>query len=530
MNIFSKLCLLSSGVLLLSLGACKKSYLDRTPSDVVPLEDAFKTTTGCKAALEGIHSLMYRTTDHDQFGQKSIDLINDLMGEDMPVSGQGAGWFLPYLSYSYPRSGAGYIWTYYYQFVNNCNELLTHIDSADGPQADKDNIKGQTYFYLAFAYYNLSIYYQHTYAADKTALGVPIYHEVTQDGNARATLQEVYNEITSDLQKATTLLASSSRENKSEINIDVVNGLYARVALVMQNWSLAAEKAAEARADYPYMSSKQLLEGFNDWGSSSWIWGSYINEEQTGIYASFLSQMDVALGGYAAYGQQKLINKSIYNYMPHDTAASSTTGYDIRRDWWYIGDQSPYVKFSQKKFRAKIAGSFSSDVCYMRAEEMGLIQAEALAQMGGASLAQAKEILNELMVIRNPKYNVDSVIARTTYYPTQTAFTEQEKLLIEIWYERRIELWGEGFRYSDLQRCAGFPPGSVGAIAAAGQLRISEKSSQILYFQGLHRENSGGEQSLYGTAITYTEALDNRFLFRIPTDEINYNPNMVQNP
>lgn len=525
MNIFSKLCLLSSGVLLLSLGACKKSYLDRTPSDVVPIEDAFKTTTGCKAALEGIHSLMYNTTDHDQFGQKSVDLVNDLMGDDMPVSGQGAGWFLSYLSYAGPRSGTGYIWSYYYRFVNNCNELLAHIDKAEGPEADKDNIKGQTYFYLAYAYYNLSLYYQHTYAADKNALGVPVYHEVTQQGNPRVTLENLYGEITADLDKAASYLSSSStRANKSEVNIDVVNGLYARVALVMQNWPLAAEKAAEARANYPYMSAAQLMQGFNDWGNGAWIWGSYINEEQTGIYASFLSQMDVALGGYAAYGQQKLVNKALYNYMNRLTAKGS----DIRFNWWYPSDQSPYKKYSQRKFTAKTAGSFSSDVCYMRAEEMGLIQAEALAQIGGASLSQAKDVLSELMVIRNPEYNIDSVIAKTQYVvsPGHT-LTEQEKVLIEIWYERRIELWGEGFRYSDLQRCAGFPANSPGLYAAQSSLQYF---NQTIYFQGLHRELSGGEQSLYGTAITYTDALDNRFLFRIPTSEIDYNPNMVQNP
>lgn len=525
MNIISKFCLLSSGILLLSLGACKKDYLNRTPTDVVPLEDAFKTTIGCKAALEGLHSLMYRETDHDQFGQKSIDLINDLMGDDMPVSGQGAGWFLPYLSYSDPRSGASYVWTYYYQFVNNCNELLAHIDKAEGPQADKDNIKGQTYFYLAYAYYNLSLYYQHTYGADKTALGVPIYHEVTQEGNPRATLEQVYAEITNDLDKATDLLSSSSnRANLSEINIDVVNGLYARVALVMQNWSVAADKAAAARANYPYMSAKQLMQGFNDWGNSAWIWGSYINEEQTGIYASFLSQMDVALGGYAAYGQQKLVNKALFNYISRLTAK----GNDIRRNWWYTSDQSPYAKFSQKKFTAKTEGSFSSDVCYMRSEEMGLIQAEALAQMGGASLAQAKDVMNELMVIRNPDYNIDTVIKNTAYVPSSgVVLTEQEKVLIEVWYERRIELWGEGFRYSDLQRCAGFQKGTPGFDAAATALQYV---NQFLYFEGLRRELSGGEQSLYGSAITYTDALDNRFLFRIPTSEMDYNSHMVQNP
>lgn len=529
MNIISKFCLLSGGVLLLSLSACKKSYLDRKPSDVVPIEDAFKTTTGCKAALEGIHSLMYRETDHDQFGQKSIDLINDLMGEDMPVSGQGAGWFMRYLTYSDPRSGAPYIWTYYYQFVNNCNQILEHIDAAEGPDAEKDNIKGQTYFYLAYAYYNLSLYYQYTYAFDKTLPGVPIYHEVTQEGNPRASMDEVYKEIVSDLQKAETLLDPANgapiRDNKSQINIDVVRGLYARVALVMQNWPLAADMAEKARANYPYMTAKQLMSGFNDWGSSSWMWGSYINQEQTGIYASFLSQMDVALGGYAAYGQQKLINKALLNYTYHDS--SNALGYDIRYDWWFMRSISPYEKFSQRKFSAKTPGSFSSDVCYMRSEEMGLIQAEALAHMGGANLAQAKDVLNELMVIRNPKYDADAVISARTYYapvdssgsPTGS-LTDQDKLLLEIWQERRTELWGEGFRFSDLKRCAVFK--------AAGA-RTGWDERNLLYYQGLHRGASGGGRGIYGSADNFGP-LDSRFLFRIPQSEMNYNPNMVNNP
>lgn len=505
MKLISKILLLSSGVLMLGLGACKKSYLNRIPTDEVPMSDAFKTTTGCKAALEGIHSLMFQVLDHDEFGQKSIDLINDLMGDDMPVSGSGAGWFVSYANYSDPRSGRGYIWSYYYKIVLNCNEILANIDSATGPQADKDNIKGQVYFYLAFAYYNLSIYYQHTYALDPTAPGVPIYHTPTQTANPRASLEDVYKEITSDLRKAEVLLNPANgapvRGNKSEINIDVVQGLHARVAMVMQNWSLADSMAGAARQNYPYMSAHQLLDGFNDWGNPAWIWGSYLNEEQNGIYASFLSQMDISLGGYAAYGMQKMINKSLYNIMPHDSASAG--GYDIRRDWWYVRDESPSKKFAQKKFRALTPGSFSSDVIYMRAAEMGFIQAEAKAHEGDISGAQNE--LQKIMVIRNPMYDA-------------SLFTTQNALLIEIWHQRRIELWGEGFRFSDLQRCAALP-------AAVGTDGFGK-----LFYSGLHRENSGGEATVYGTFITITSPIDNRFLFKIPTSELNYNSGMVQNP
>lgn len=524
MNVISKFCLFASGIVLLSLSACKKNYLDRKPTDVVPIEDAFKTTIGCKAALEGIHGLLYHETDHDEFGQKTFDLANDLMGDDMPVSGQGAGWFVSYINYSNAQTGIDYLWTYYYNIINNCNALLEHVDDAEGPQEEKDNIKGQTYFYRAFAYFNLSIYYQHTYFKDKTALGVPVYVEVTQEGKARATLDEVYSVITSDLDKSVSLLDGSfPRDNKSEINVDVARGLYARVALVMQEWQKAASLAELARQNYPYMSANQLLDGFSDWGNTSWMWASHINEEQTGIYASFLSQMVVSLNGYAALGQQKLINKALYKTIPND----ATTGdVDIRAKWWFASASSPYVQYSQNKFKAKTAGSFSSDVCYMRAAEMGLIQAEAEAHF---NLPAAKKTLTDLMIIRNPNYDIDDAIAARNFKYSDNAsatVSETNKVIAEIWHERRIELWGEGFRFSDLQRCA----------AIDGAKTVFEDLPPLggggpLYYSGLHREYSANQNqsSVYGSAKTFNDVYDSRFLFHIPQSELNYNPNMVDN-
>ncbi|HET8573099.1 MAG TPA: RagB/SusD family nutrient uptake outer membrane protein [Edaphocola sp.] len=504
MKTFSRILLFSTSALLLGMGACKKSFLDRYPSDRVPLEDAFKTTTGCRAALEGMHSLMYKASDDDNFGQMSINLINDLMGEDMVMHDAGAGWFTNYVDYTTPRNGGAYIWSYYYQFVNNANELLAHIDNATGPQSEKDNIKGQVYFYLAYAYYNLSLYYQHSYMVDSTALGVPIYHAVTQEGGPRAPLTQLYKEITDDLDKAVSLLdpanGAPQRANKSEIDIDVVHGLYARVALVMQRWRLADQMAGLARQNYPYMSTKELLSGFNNWQNSSWIWGSHITEDQTNHVWSFISHMDPTSGGYAEIGGQKLINKTLFNLIPHDS--NSAAGYDIRYQWWAKGDQDPYFKFSQKKFRIQNPGTFSLDVCYMRSEEMGFIQAEAKAHF---DIPGAQAQLEEIMKIRNPNYSAAS-------------FTSQAALLHEIWHQRRIELWGEGFRYSDLQRCAAIPEAS------------SSDYSGFLFYQGLHRENSGGQDALFGNYKTIADPVANTFLFRISGGEINYNPNIVQNP
>jgi hypothetical protein len=65
--------------------------------------------------------------------------------------------------------------------------------------------------------------------------------------------------------------------------------------------------------------------------------------------------------------------------------------------------------------------------------EMYLIEAEAKAWMGDATASQA---LFTLISNRNPAY-VKSTAGQT--------------LVNEIYLHRRLELWGEGFRFYDLK-------------------------------------------------------------------------------
>ena len=72
----------------------------------------------------------------------------------------------------------------------------------------------------------------------------------------------------------------------------------------------------------------------------------------------------------------------------------------------------------------------------MRASEMYLIEAEALAEDGQD--AQAQQVLFDLVSQRDPNYTMSS--------------NTGQALLDEIYLHRRMELWGEGFRLLDLKR------------------------------------------------------------------------------
>jgi hypothetical protein len=76
------------------------------------------------------------------------------------------------------------------------------------------------------------------------------------------------------------------------------------------------------------------------------------------------------------------------------------------------------------------------DVPVMRASEMYLIEAEAYAHMGNN--VAAANALYQIAKKRNVLYTLSN--------------STGNKLLNEILFQRRIELWGEGFRFYDLKR------------------------------------------------------------------------------
>lgn len=515
-NIF-KVAVLSLGVTAIGATGCKKSFLDRNPTDQAATDDVFKTIEGFEAAVQGMHRMMYEVVDHDVFGIPSLAITWDLMGEDFIPSGYGAGWFVTQYRYNDSRNGSGagsYMWTFHYRLINNANQILSRIDAMDFDEDRKAYVKASALFYRAYAYFNLAQCFMHTYAGTTAMAGqdipapinysgaytgapcVPIYTEPTQTANPRATVQQVYDQILGDLGIAMDLFENGSvvRSDKSELNLSVAQGLRARVALVMQKWDVAADMAHKAREGYPYMNSAaQLYDGFTNAANGEWIWGSIINTEQNGIYASYLSHLDFYMGGYASLGMQKKMNSQFLAA----TGELAIDSADLRRQWWrtrqQVIDQGlPITPNGQVKFHSRSPGNWAADFPLMRAAEMGLIEAEALAQDG--KTAESAAILNEFVRTRDADFDAPT---------TATALVQ------EIWKQRRIELWGEGFRFFDLVRSFASP--------------VNRNTI------GLNRSSTGASSGIAG-GLTSLTPFNTQFLWRIPSSETNVNRSIPQNP
>lgn len=492
-----KIFLYAIPALLIVAVGCKKDYLETKPSNAVTAQQISTQVGPFSAALQGVTKELFAfgtgaSTGHDNFGQKAFDLQSDLMGNDMVVHSQGYGWFntdyqLTAWGIKTNGSQSDNAWYLYYDVIKQANKLINGVDLVtDATQAQKETIKGQALGLRAYAYFYLINYFQQTYKGNETKPGVPIYTVDTIGGKPRGTVQDVYNRIIADLTQAEPLLTGKTRAAKSDMDVSVIQGFRARVALLMEDWATAATYANKARQGYTLMTgtSYAALTAFSSLANSEWMWGSSIPASEATIYASFFSHMDIRTGGYAALGTQKKITKALYDQIPATdvrktvfTAPAAATTSDPAYD--------------QKKFQVPVAGSWAADYLYMSVAEMYLIEAEALNRQGND--AGSRTVLQTLITTRNPSYSATSFSGAA--------------LLSEILLQRRIELWGEGWSLMDIKRLN----------------------------QGLNRPTGSGNHGApsYDPGVYTTNAADPRFLMRIPQRELDSNTAMTpadQNP
>lgn len=259
----------------------------------------------------------------------------------------------------------------------------------------------------------------------------------TVEGQTRTSVEDVYTQINKDLDEAITLLAGYTRTGtaaKSNINVNVAQGFKARVALTQQNWAAAATAAVAARQGVALMDTTAYLAGFNTVNNVEWIWGSRQIDDHNTFFYSYFAYISANFNSTVLRTQPRAINATLWESIP------ST---DIRKKCWdKTGATVPVppggarVPYQNKKFMAQSSSSSVGDVPLMRAAEMYLIEAEAKAQSGDNAGAQAA--LFTLVKARN----------RAATQSTNTG----QALLDEIMLNRRVELWGEGFRFTDLKR------------------------------------------------------------------------------
>lgn len=434
--------------------SCKDDYLDTAPTNAVGSTTVSSSLDNLYLLLNGIHRKMVSQDTGYQClgGEPGVMFCTDAEGDDM--TWQTNTWmksaYLGWQCNMNATSGYNYsIWSLYYGWIANANEILKSLEGFE-PKTDSDKalynqIKGECLCIRAWSHFKLVQLYANRYdkKTNNSQDGIPYRTTETGGELARSSVAEVYDNINADLADACTLLKGikASAVDYNHYTEMAAYGLRARVALAMQDYTNAVTYAEQAiqlcEADGGgLMDQTNINNGFADITSKTneTMYAAMTKDDQTVFFYSFYAYMSWNFSSSAVRQGVKAINAETYNTL------SET---DLRREWFDPTGKadvpaSNYKKiaYQNRKFTARSTANGVGDVAFMRLAEMYLTEAEALARSGQD--AQAQEVFTKFQITRDPSYVSKGNIG--------------DALAEEIMNSRRVELWGEGFRFFDLKR------------------------------------------------------------------------------
>lgn len=444
----------------------------------------------------------YNSRAYD-YGYPSFFQMRDVEGQDIVPIGN-CPYLVWYSNVQYMASGYAitqYPWTSYYKWITDCNLVLKNGGAINYAEAQTDKKVGVGIAYAVRAMLYLDVvrmYAQKPYAVDPKALTTIKADETRTIDQARnmerMNWEESFDFILKDLDAAEKHLTGYTRQDNTTPDLSVVYGLKARTYLEMQNWAKAEEYAKKAQEGYTMMSQEEYLSHANGFNSpnSSWMlstkfvstdpaikdndgddsWGSVIIPEagwEGGYHSKFggilcidrhlftsipesdfrkLCWVDFKINDMEEEAQLKALEA--YSSIEANPAATDQYAKKSgpQRILDAVASAQAKVGGYSMKFRG-VAGLHNTkydfwcvSVPLMRVEEMKLIEIEAA---GMQDEARGKQLLEAFAKTRDPQYQYGT--HNDAYYNNSTSDFQNE-----VWWQRRVELWGEGFATFDIKR------------------------------------------------------------------------------
>jgi len=409
----------------------------------------------------GLPDKSFSTPDDWQF--LMINFCNDLEGADVIMPDSGYNWFSVCGEYSSRNANYRNPLIRYgtpYNMISSVNTFLASYGE-DVTDESSLNMIAQAKVLRAWSYLLLVSDFQFNYQVAKDKPSVPLVTEETVDftNNPRASVADIYGQILKDLDAACEILDASTiaRATKMYIDKHVAHGMRARAYLDMGEWKKAYDDAVAAADGFTPRSIEECGKpSFKDISEADWIWGYDITTDVAAIepYATTSSWLrSFSANGYSPSCQcYCMINSLLYNKIADS---------DVRKGWWVDEDlksplldgltwdgqpvanyqkadvKEPFLPYTNVKFGCNTIGTTTNDedMPLMRVEEMILIQAECQAHIDAGT---GKKIIEDFV--------------KTYRDPSYSSAERGLSLLDEIWFQRRVELWGEGFGIKDIKR------------------------------------------------------------------------------
>ena len=292
-------------------------------------------------------------------------------------------------------------WNGYFAGLYQINSVLKIVESMPDSQRRKEML-GTCHFFRGLYYYNLVTRWRN----------VPIIQGSGGENQVQAEEVSVWEFVAEEFR--TSYLLSADFSSKNYVSKEAATALLARTYLAMGRKSEAAALA------------EGLIDGeLFELADFSSIFRGKTNAEEIFTFANLMQESSVNLSSYY-YTKDSGVGGA-YNFMPTDEAMNMYSESDRRKE------VSVAMQGSNPVMNKYCGGDAGRDPIYIvRLAEMYLISAECLGLEGGGL-----ERLNELRRFRG----LEDVNP-----------SDEEAFLDAVLQERRLELFGEGFRWYDLVR------------------------------------------------------------------------------
>ena len=506
-SIISKLLI---SILIVGTFSCE-GFLDVLPSDSATASTSIVNPNDAQVAINGA----YRRMTSSSFYGRDIVLYGELRGADFGITTLAVAGDALYYFTSTPSSGSySGFWTQGYDIILQTNNILEAIESGNmniittSDQAKVNSIAGQALTIRALTHFDLTRLYGYPYMKDNgVGLGVPIVTKRLEpmDKMARNTVAECYEQVIKDLDAAIVLLSSTTAKVTGEVNLYAAKALLARVYLHKGDWDKAYEMAKSVidSGVYTAYTAANWVASWSKQGDTESIFELMIvpNESNMGT---------TSIGGYYAprNTSRRDLGPMMVSDMFLDVFKLPAHANDVR--WGVYGldefsngetkdtNGNPLIIIPGrlgwlKKYESDgKSPAMSVNVKLIRLTEVMLIAAEAAIKKSSQDKTNAVVWINKIRE-RNP-----DMVA------TPLAATDADNVLLdEIVLQRRIDLIGEGHRYFDVLRVGG----------------------TVTYKDGAPWNDplNGGR----GSTVDWNY---HKCILPIAINEMNVNPNMVQNP
>lgn len=496
-----------------AITSCSSDFLEQAPLTDISAETASTSEVGAEAAITGLARQMqtqYADLKNSNLNASGEQFFANLYGEGLGPDAV-IGEILNYGNSSTnpdnfrTLNGWWAAWMYYYCYsiIGSANSILTNLPE-EPTESNECWLKGSALTMRAHCYTRLLQVYGPRWAdsenGNKLCLVLRL-HAGEGNNHPFNTMNEVLDQMYSDLTEAIRCFEKTEKkrgENLFYVDESVARGIFARLALLKNDYATAQKMAHDARKDYPIMTGEDYLTGFSV-TNDEWMWAPAM--DPLGVYYWGFGPHYACNGHYVkSWGYSCSMDYGLYRHLkPTDIRAQlyfgplcvqfepemaaefgiteedffdssvvsqqkttvSITGTGTKPKGKNLGMWNFIMEYGKRfaskrpedikgiyltntkglamgiqyKFQGLDDGYTSCWPPYMRAAEMLLIEAEAACMNNDESTA--KSCLAELMAKRDPSYSFDG---------SGTALLDEVKL------QRRIELWGEGFNWFDFKR------------------------------------------------------------------------------